>query len=131
MRLAGGTSITALHNSITSRGELYTRWGDHVYLPSGFSESLMKWGTSLAWQDGEWSRWSFMLDRMAWDPGIERSLHIRAMQRTGKIQWRISNPGTFCSDSGEHQLERRLVQALLEEKQFLAGRIVIFPISSS
>ena len=31
---------------------------------------------------------------------------------------------------GEHQLERMLVQALLEDKQFLAGRIVIFQISS-
>ena len=89
MRIAGELSIKALHSSITSRGELYTTWGDHVDLPSGFSESLMEWGTSLAWQDGEWSRWSFMLDRMAWDPGIERSFHIRVMQRTGKIRWRI------------------------------------------
>ena len=72
-----------------------------------------------------------MLNRMAWDPGIERSLHIRVIQRTGKIQWRIWDPGTFCSDGGEHQLERRLVQALLEDKQFLAGRTVMFPISSS
>ena len=48
-RLAGYLSITALHSSITSMGELYTTWGDHVYLPSGFSESLMKWWISLAW----------------------------------------------------------------------------------
>ena len=69
-----------------------------------------------------------MLDRMAWDPGIERSLHIRVIQRTGKIQWCIWDPGTLYSDG---QLERRLVQALLEDKQFLAGRTVIFPTSSS
>ena len=68
-----------------------------------------------------------MLDKMAWDLGIEKSLHIRAMQRIGKIQWRIWDPGTFCSDSGERQLERRLVQALLEDKHFLAGRMVISP----
>ena len=53
------------------------------------------------------------------------------MQRTGKIQWRIWDLGTFYSDGGEHQLERRLVQALLEDKQYLAGRNVIFPISSN
>ena len=83
--LVGDLSITSLHSSINSRGELYTTWGDHVDLPSGFSKSLMEWGTSLAWQDGEWSRWSLMLDKMAWDPGIERFLHIRVMQRIGEI----------------------------------------------
>ena len=72
-----------------------------------------------------------MLDKMAWDLDIERSLHIRVIQRTGKIQWRIWDPGTFYRDGGERQLERRLVQALLEDKQFLAGRVVIFPISST
>ena len=41
------------------------------------------------------------------------------MQRSGRFQWRIWDPGTFCSVGGEHQLERRLVQALLEDKQFL------------
>ena len=70
-------------------------------------------------------------ERSVWDPDIERSLHIRVMQRTGRFQWRIWDPGTFCSVGGEHQLERRLVQALLEDKKFLAGRTVIFPISSS
>ena len=68
-----------------------------------------------------------MFDRTAWDPGIERSLHIRVMQRTGKIQWCIWDLGTFCSDSGERQLEKRPVQALLEDKQFLVGRTVISP----
>ena len=68
-----------------------------------------------------------MLDKIAWDPGIERSLHIRAMQRKGKIQWCIWDPGTFCSDSGEHYPEKRLVRALLEDKKFLAGRTVISP----
>ena len=72
-----------------------------------------------------------MLDRTTWDPSIDRSIHIRKMQRTRKIQWHIWDPGTFCSVGGEHQREKRLVQGLLEDKQFLAGRIVIFPISSS
>ena len=85
----------------------------------------MEWGTSLAWQDGEWSRWSFMLDKTAWDPGIERSLHIKVMQRIEKIQWHIWEPSTFYSDSGEHQLERRLVWEFLEDKKFLASRTVI------
>ena len=106
---------------------MYTTWEDHVDLPLGISESLMEWGTSLAWQVGEWSRRSFMLDKTTWDLGIERSLHIRVMQRTGKIQWGIWNPGTFCSDSGEHQQEKRLVQALLKDKQFLVGRTAISP----
>ena len=52
MRLAGDPSITTLHSSITFRDELYTTWGDHVDLPLGFSESLIKW-TSLAWQVGQ------------------------------------------------------------------------------
>ena len=70
-------------------------------------------------------------ERSVWDPDIERILHIRVIQRIGKIQWCVWDPGTFYSDGGEHQLERGLVQALLEDKQFLAGRTVIFPISSS
>ena len=77
----------------------------------------MEWGTSLAWQVGQWddsrriscerdatlagirhfhrgftlgvrmmdyldgeqSRWSFILDMMAWELGIEGSLNIRVM----------------------------------------------------
>lgn len=49
LRLAGDPSITTLHNSITFRDELATTRGNHEDLPLGFSESLMKWGTSLAW----------------------------------------------------------------------------------
>ncbi len=41
------------------------------------------------------------------------------MQKSGTIQWHIRDLGTFCSDSGEQQLERILVQALLEDKRFL------------
>ena len=55
-------------------------------------------------------------ERLVWDPGIERSLRIRVMPKSGRVQW---DPGTFCSISREHQLERRLVQALLEDKQIL------------
>jgi len=60
-----------------------------------------------------------MLDRMAWDPGIEGFFHIRNVLRSGTIQWHIWDLGTCCSDSGEQQLERMLVQALLEDKRFL------------
>ena len=70
-------------------------------------------------------------ERSVWDPDIEISLHIRVIQRTGEIERCIWDPGTFYSDGGEHQLERGLVQALLEDKKFLAGRTVIFPISNS
>ena len=76
--------------------------------------------------------------RSVLDFGTEKSLHIRVIQRKGKIQWCIWDPGTFYSDGGEHQLEQMLVKALLEDKQFLAGmsvifsiRTVIFPIRSS
>lgn len=44
------------------------------------------------------------------------------------IQWHIWDLGTCCSDSGDQQLERMLVQALLKDKQFLAARIIISPI---
>ena len=55
-------------------------------------------------------------ERSLWDPGIEISLRIRVMQETEGFQWDL---GTFYSIGGEHQLESRLVQALLEDKQFL------------
>ena len=55
-------------------------------------------------------------ERPVWDPGIEISLRIWVMQETERFQW---DPGTFCSIGGEHQLESRLVQALLENKPFL------------
>ena len=55
-------------------------------------------------------------ERSLWDPGIEISLRIRVTHRPERFQW---DPGTFCSIGGEHQLESRLVQALLEDKQFL------------
>ena len=46
---AGGLIITALYNSITLRDELATIGGDHAYLPLVFSDSLIAWGTSVAW----------------------------------------------------------------------------------
>ena len=71
--------------------------------------------------DGPWWRWDprglLVGERSVWDPGIERSLHVRGKQRSERFQWRIWDPGPFCSVSGEHQLERRLVQALFEDKQ--------------
>ena len=70
---------------------------------------------SESWDLGDywpWWRWDpegllvgWYRERSVWDPGIERSLHIRVMQRIGRFQWRIWDPGTFCSVGGEHQLE--------------------------
>jgi len=60
-----------------------------------------------------------MFDRMAWDTSIEGFFHIRIVLRSGTIQWHIWDPGTCCNDSGEQQLERMLVQELLEDKIFL------------
>ena len=81
---------------------------------------------SEPWDLGDyWPRWRWDLggllvgwycERSLWDPSIEISLRIRVMQRSERFQW---DPGTFCSIGGEHQLESRLVQALLEDKQFL------------
>ena len=50
-----------------------------------------------------------MLDRMAWDPGIEGSLHIKVMQRSGMIQWHIWDPGIPDGDSGDQQSEEAFV----------------------
>jgi len=41
-----------------------------------------------------------MLDKMAWDPGIEGFFHISIVLRLGTIQWHIWDPSTCCSDSG-------------------------------
>lgn len=60
-----------------------------------------------------------MLDKMASDPSIEGFFHIRIVLRSGMIQWHIWDPHTCCSDNGEQQLERMLVQALLKDKRFL------------
>jgi len=35
--------------------------------------------STYTWQGSEWIKGSFMLDRMAWDPGIEGFLHDRTM----------------------------------------------------
>jgi len=42
-----------------------------------------------------------MLDKMAWEPGIEGLFHTRIVKRSSTIQWHIWDPGTFCSDNGE------------------------------
>ena len=43
----------------------------------------------------------------------------------GTIQWHIWEPGIVFSNNEDQQLERVIVQALLEDKQFLAGRTII------
>lgn len=43
-------------------------------------------------------------------------------------EWHIWDPSITDDDSGDQQSEGTLVRAFLEEKQFLAGRIVISPI---
>ena len=78
------------------------------------------WDLGDYWPWWRWDSGGLLIDwyceRSLWDPGIEISLRIRVMQETERFQW---DPGTFCSIGGEHQLESRLVQALLEDKQFL------------
>lgn len=80
---------------------------------------------TYTWQGSEWSKGRFMLDMMAWDPGIERFLHDRTIQRSRTIQWCIWDPNIFFSDNGDQQLESILVQALLEDNKFFVGRTVI------
>ena len=119
--LAGNWGITSLHSSITFRNASATTGGDHTNLPLGFRESLMEQGTfgTFTKHNCEWSEWSFMLDWIAWDPSIEGFFHIKTVQRSGTIQWYIWDLGTFCSDSGEQQLEGMLAQGLPEDKRFL------------
>jgi len=84
------------------------------------SEQSEPWDLGYYWPQWRWDPGGLLIgwyhERPVWDPGIEISLHIRVMQETERFQW---DPGTFCSIGGEHQLESRLVQALLEDKQFL------------
>lgn len=129
--------------TVDGTGYTVTGTAQQGSLSSPLRASVIARGSAQSepWDLGDywpWWRWDsrgllvgWYSERSVWDPGIERSLHNRVMQRIGKIRWRIRDPRTFCSVGGEHQLERRLVQALLEDKQFLAGRTVIFPISSS
>ena len=65
-----------------------------------FTGGIQKASGTCIRLDSEWRKVCFTLIRMAWDPGIERSLHIKAMQRPGLIQWRIWDPENFCSDRG-------------------------------
>lgn len=88
------------------------------YHDSLLTDGVQRASDTYAWQDNEWSRGSFMLDKMAWDPGIEGSIHIRVMQRSRIFSGTSQTLAPSCSDSGEHQLERMLVQALLANKQF-------------
>lgn len=90
------------------------------YQDSLIIDGMQRASGTYTWQDSEWSKGSFMLDMMAWDSGNEGFLRDRTVQRSGTIEWRISNLGIFSSDSGD--------QALLEDKPFLAGRTVISPI---
>jgi len=85
--LAGNWGSTTFHNSITFRDVSATTGGDHTNIPLGFGESLMEqgtFGTSIG-QDSEWSKGSFMSDKMAWDPGIEGFFHIRTVLRSRMI----------------------------------------------
>ena len=78
------------------------------------------WDLGYYWPWWKWDPGGLLVgwyhERSVWDPGIEISLRIRVRQETEMFQW---DPGTFCSIGREHQLERRLVQAFLEDKQFL------------
>ena len=83
------------------------------------------WDLGYYWPWWRWDPGGLLVgwyhERSVWDPGIERSLHIRMMQSTGEIQWRIRDPGIFCSIGGEHPLGGDLLRKLLEGKQHFAG----------
>ena len=76
-------STLGLHGMDYLVGKLHREWGIVPYHhDSLLIDGVQRAFVTYVWQDGEWSRGIFMLDRMAWDPGIEGSLHIRAMQRS-------------------------------------------------
>ena len=61
-------------------GQLHEEWGTMAYHhDSLLTDGVQRDFVTYAWKDGEWSRGIFMLERMAWDPGIEGSLHIMVM----------------------------------------------------
>ena len=71
------------------------------------------WDLGDYWPGWRWDRRGLLVgERSISGPSIEISLHIRVMQRSERFQWHIWDPDTFCSVSGEHQLEKRLVQAV-------------------
>jgi len=65
-----------------------------------------------------WTRWLGILV-------LRDSFMKKTMQMLGTIQWHIWEPGIVFSNNEDQQLERVIVQALLEDKQFLAGRTII------
>jgi len=89
------------------------------------SEQSEPWDLGYYWPWWRWDPGGLLVgwyhERSVWDPGIERSLHIRMMQSTGEIQWRIWDPGIFCSIGGEHPLGGDLFRQLLEGKQHFGG----------
>jgi len=67
---------------------------------------------------------------MAWDTCIEGFLYVKIVLRLGMTQgyiWDLSIIGGYSDDQ---QLKRELIQAFLEDKQFLAGRTVMSPINN-
>jgi len=50
---------------------------------------IQKASGTYTWQDSEWSKGSFLLDMMAWDPSIDGFLHDRTLQMSRTIQWYI------------------------------------------
>ena len=68
------------------------------------------------------------IDQDGLGPSIEGFLHDRTVQRSGMTQWHNWDLGIIGDDSGDQQSKRALVQALLEDKKFLARRTVMSPI---
>lgn len=59
---------------------------------------------------------------------IEGFLHVQTVQKSRMTQWHIWDLDITDGDRGDQQTEEALVQALLEDKQFLAENAVISPI---
>ena len=91
-------------------------------------DSMQRAFGTYTWFDSEQSKGCFKVLRMAWDLGIEGFLHDQTMQRSMMTEWHIWDLGIIFGDSGDQQSDGALVQASLEDKQFLAGRTVISPI---
>ena len=81
--------------------QLHEEWGTMPYHhDSLLIDGVQRAYVTYAWQDGDWRKGIFILDRMDWDPIIEGSLHTKAMEISGMIQGHIWDPGKYCSDHG-------------------------------
>ena len=63
--------------------------------------------------------------RLPCDLGIDGFIYDRMVQGFRVTQWYIWDPGIMYIDCFSGLIKRVLVQALLEDREFLVGRIVM------